>query len=144
MRFQSFDTHSKLYAQACELRNEVLRIPIGLDLFNEDLSGECDALHFGIIEAEQLLAYVMIVPGEAATASLKQMCVSSDLQRQGIGAKLIFEVEAELQRLNYQTITMNARTSAVQFYESLGYRRTSGEFTNVGIPHYRMEKVFES
>lgn len=143
MQFQSFDTESTLYVQACLLRNAVLRIPIGLDLFDEDLSSESNDLHFGIIEAEQILAYVMIVPTEAARATLKQMCVNPNSQRQGIGARLIAEVEAELQTLGFQTITMSARTTAVQFYECLGYERTSEEFTKVGIPHVEMEKILD-
>jgi predicted GNAT family N-acyltransferase len=35
---------------------------------------------------------------------------------------------------------MHARTTAVGFYQKLGYARTGEEFTEVTIPQYIMEK----
>jgi predicted GNAT family N-acyltransferase len=37
-------------------------------------------------------------------------------------------------------LTMHARKSACGFYEKLGYKIVSGEFEEVTIPHYIMEK----
>jgi predicted GNAT family N-acyltransferase len=37
-------------------------------------------------------------------------------------------------------LLMHARLSAVGFYQKLGYEKVGGSFTEVGIPHVRMEK----
>ena len=142
MQFQSFSSQSELYAQACELRNKVLRIPIGLDLYDEDLTAESICLHFGFLEAGELIASVMIVPHETQ-ATLRQMCVAPSWQRHGIGTKLIAEVEANLQTRGFQSITLSARTTAAGFYEKLGYQRLGAELISVGIPHVRMAKILD-
>jgi predicted GNAT family N-acyltransferase len=35
---------------------------------------------------------------------------------------------------------MHARKTAMGFYEKLGYEKIGDEFTEVTIPHYKMEK----
>ncbi len=37
---------SKEYKQAVELRNQFLRIPLKMSIYDEDLSGEKDQFHF--------------------------------------------------------------------------------------------------
>lgn len=41
------------------LRNEVLRKPLSLNLFNQELSKECDYLHFALIKEDKLVACLM-------------------------------------------------------------------------------------
>ena len=40
----------------------------------------------------------------------------------------------------YKKLIMNARETAVGFYEKLGYKPVGDKFTEVTIPHYVMEK----
>ena len=40
----------------------------------------------------------------------------------------------------FKKIIMHARKSAAGFYEKLGYQVCSGEFEEVTLPHYEMEK----
>jgi len=40
----------------------------------------------------------------------------------------------------YKTLSMHARKNATGFYEKMGYKVASDEFTEVTIPHYVMEK----
>lgn len=43
------------YAKALALRNKVMRIPLGLNIYEEDFSSEQDALMVGMFESENLL-----------------------------------------------------------------------------------------
>ena len=69
------------------------------------------------------------------------MAVSATRQKQGLGRELITRVEAVLVKRGYARIVLHARDVAMGFYEKSGYRFTSDEFLEVGIPHYRMEKA---
>lgn len=43
------------YAKTLALRNKVMRIPLGLNIYEEDFSSEQDALMVGMFESENLL-----------------------------------------------------------------------------------------
>jgi predicted GNAT family N-acyltransferase len=43
----------------------------------------------------------------------------------------------------YNKIVLHARKAAVGFYRKLGYKIASGEFIEVTIPHFMMEKYGE-
>lgn len=59
---------SAAYSAACALRNRVLRLPLGLDLYREDLAAEVSQLHFGLYdEADALLACLCQCGGRAPT-----------------------------------------------------------------------------
>lgn len=138
--FCQFTTGTRLYQKACQLRDTVLRRPIGLSLFDENLSGESGQLHFGLVEGTDLLACVTIDLQGDTDALLRQMCVVPDRQQQGLGRRLITQVEAHLVQRKVQRVTMSARITAVGFYESLGYRTHGAEYLSVGIPHISMQK----
>lgn len=141
MTFLEIPFQSDRYAQACELRNQVLRLPLGLDLLSEDLSPESEYLHFGIEQDGQLIACVLAVPLDSGRAKLRQMAVSSECQGQGIGRRLIESVEDCLVQQGFQVVELDARREAVGFYEKLGYVSEGDEFISVTIPHQCMTKV---
>lgn len=131
---------SAAYADACRLRHEVLRKPLGMDLFAEDLEQEKSQIHFGLFEGEHLVACLVVVPLDAGKAKLRQMAVAAERQRQGLGRRLVPEVELELGRRGFRQLELHARLTAEGFYRKLGYCRRGDVFTEVGIPHVAMEK----
>ncbi|WP_417394691.1 GNAT family N-acetyltransferase [Gimesia chilikensis] len=141
MSFLEIPFQSRWYEQACELRNRLLRLPLGLDLKSEDLSPESEYLHFGIEQDGQLIACVLAVPLGSGRAKLRQMAVSGECQGQGIGRRLIESVEDCLVQQGFQVVELDARREAVGFYEKLGYVSEGDEFISVTIPHQRMTKV---
>lgn len=140
--FCQFTTGTELYQKACQLRDAVLRRPLGLSLFDENLSGEADQLHFGLVEGTDLLACVTIDLQSDTDALLRQMCVVPERQQQGLGRHLIAQVESQLVQRKVQRVTMSARITAIGFYESLGYRSHGAQYLSVGIPHISMQKTF--
>lgn len=141
MSFLEIPFQSDWYAQACVLRNQVLRLPLGLDLQTEDLSAESEYLHFGIEQEEQIVAYVLAVPLTAGRAKLRQMAVATACQGQGLGRQLMELVEGALKQKGIQVLELDARGEAVGFYEKLGYAVVGDEFISVTIPHRRMTKT---
>ena len=142
--FVEFDFGSDAYQQACQLRHEVLRVPLGLSLYEEDLSAESAQRHFGLWDGTLLLACVTAAPLSPNTAKLRQMAVSPGCQGQGHGRKLIRFVETQLAYAGVAKISLHARLTAVGFYEKLAYRTLGAEFTEVSLPHLRMEKSLKS
>ncbi len=141
MQFREISWQSDEYQQACELRNTILRRPLGMNLLQEDLSNEAEYLHFGMFKSDRLVACVLAVPLGSGRAKLRQMAVSGECQGQGIGRRLIQSVEDCLVQQGFQVVELDARREAVGFYEKLGYVSQGDEFISVMIPHQRMTKA---
>ena len=142
MIFRQIDFGSDEYLQECRLRNEVLRVPIGLNLFDEDLRPEQKQSHFGLFDQSgALIACVIVVPSSPTEAKIRQMAVSPAHQRQGYGRRIMRLVEEHLARTGIKRISMHARVTAVGFYRSLGYSTDGDQFMEVGIPHIQMQKA---
>jgi predicted GNAT family N-acyltransferase len=129
------------FRKECALRQEVLRVPLGLNLYDEDLTQEAFQIHFGLFDdASNLIACVIAVPLSPTEAKVRQMAVQESLQGRGYGRQIVCGLECHLAEFGYAHLSLHARTSAVGFYEKLGYTTIGQEFMEVGIPHYRMEK----
>jgi predicted GNAT family N-acyltransferase len=141
MTFREIAFGSADYRAEWELRESVLRKPLGLSLANEDLSAECDHLHFGLFaENGNLIGSVIAVPLADRTVRLRQMAVTPESAGQGYGARLLRETESALRDRGFGQIVLHARAGAAGFYEKSGYAVTGAEFKEVGIPHLPMAK----
>ena len=139
-QFLEIEFGSDRYDEACQLRNEILRRPLGLNLFDQDLSSENNSRHFAIIESDQVIAYVMITPEDHHIGKLRQMLVVKNYRGLGLGKQLVEQTEDVLRDEGFTRIKMSARVAAIGFYSKLGYQQVSEEFLDVGIPHVTMEK----
>lgn len=136
--FREITYGSDAYRGECDLRQEVLRRPLGLSLYDEDLSAEAHQMHFGLFHDGGMLACIIAVPVSPSEVKLRQMAVSPRMQGQGYGRRLMEMLEAELASRGYVTLCLHARASAVEFYVRLGYHCTGSEFLELGIPHLKM------
>ena len=136
---------SDAYREECALRQRVLRAPLGLNLHDENLEAERGQLHFGLFDEHgKLLASVTVVPLSTTQAKLRQMAVAPEQQRRGCGRMLLRSVETSLRQRGLTRLSLHARKTAAGFYAGLGYTACGEEFTEVGIPHVEMLKVFEA
>ncbi len=132
---------SNEYDAACALRHAVLREPLGLDLYQEDLEREASQWHFGLFtEAGHLLGCVVALPMPGRTVRVRQMAVVPDFQRRGLGTRIMQHLEQELVRRGIRKAILHARASAAGFYERLGYRVSGEPFEEIGLVHYLMTK----
>lgn len=139
--FREISFGSGQYGRACALRDEVLRKPLGLSLYDEDLNREKDQWHFGLFDPDgRLCGCVIAVPISSSEARLRQMAVAPDCQGRGYGTRIIGDIEKELGRRGITHIHLHARVSAAGFYRKQGYGVNGSEFVEVTIPHVRMDK----
>lgn len=123
-----------------KLRDDILRKPLGLGFTQEELEGEKDNMLIGAFEDDEMLGCCMLVEENTDTVRLRQMAVLNDLQGKGIGRALMNFAENLARDRGYKTLSMHARKNAIGFYEKMGYKVASDEFTEVTIPHFVMEK----
>ncbi|MEN9525770.1 MAG: hypothetical protein RLZZ256_1154 [Bacteroidota bacterium] len=140
MALKIIDHGSPEYQEMTRLREQILRRPLGLTLDSEELETERPHVHIGAFEEDSLLGCCMLVREDDRTVRLRQMAVSDDIQRKGIGKALMNFAENIARDQGYRNLIMHARQHAIGFYEKMGYRVTSTEFTEVTIPHVVMEK----
>jgi predicted GNAT family N-acyltransferase len=127
-----------------DLRNRALRLPLGLVLSERDVLGEDGQVH--LVAADEQGAVIgcvlLVIPGDG-TAHVRQMAVDESRRGTGIGSGLMAEAERTARRMGIRNINLHARLYARGFYERLGYRAVSGVFTEVTIPHIKMEKTLD-
>jgi N-acetylglutamate synthase-like GNAT family acetyltransferase len=140
--YRRITTADPEYEAEKDLRNRVLRLPLGLRLSERDTYGEDSQIHWVAVEESGRIVgcVLMAVPGDG-TASLRQMAVDDGYRGQGIGAGLAAHAERTAREMQIHKLTLHARLYARGFYERLGYRSASDVFTAVTIPHIEMEKT---
>jgi ribosomal protein S18 acetylase RimI-like enzyme len=141
MALKIIDHGSREYQQMVQLRNDILRRPLGLQFTPEELEKEKEEILIGAFEEEKMLGCCMLIKEDPASVRLRQMAVLNNLQGKGIGRALMQFAENIARDRGFQKITMHARKTAVGFYEKLGYRVSGQEFEEVTIPHFTMEKL---
>ncbi|MDA0360331.1 MAG: GNAT family N-acetyltransferase [Proteobacteria bacterium] len=126
-----------------KLREQELRIPIGLSLTERDRENEESQHHFGIFNSdEQLCACsVLVVEKRNERYQLRQMVVKPSFRGVGIGRLLYEKVESRCLELGAHQIQLNARVSAKGFYGKLGFTEFGVEFDHITLPHIKMIKV---
>lgn len=129
------------YKAELMLRDKILRRPLGLDLFDEDLSRETDDVHLGLFEEERLVGVLVLTKVDSESVRMRQVAVAGDRQHSGVGTALVAAAEREAAALGYRRITLNSRQTATGFYERLGYAAAGEPFSEVGIPHRTMSKT---
>lgn len=123
-----------------QLRNEILRKPLGLVFDKDELEQEKEDILMGAFEEDRLLGCCLMTKVDPVTLRLRQMAVPNNMQGKGVGRALMIFAENIARDLGYKRLCMHARSTAVGFYQKLGYHIAGNEFTEVTIPHYVMEK----
>lgn len=123
-----------------QLRSDMLRKPLGLTFDKAELEREKDDILMGAFEDDKLLGCCLMTKIDPATLRLRQMAVPNSMQGKGVGRALMIFAENIARDLGYKKLCMHARSTAVGFYQKLGYRVSGNEFIEVTIPHFIMEK----
>lgn len=129
------------YAQTLLLRNEILRVPLGMDIAGEDLSAESADIHIGAFERGSLVGVLVFTPVDKTTIHMRQVAVSAACQSKGIGSQMVKFSEQTAQQNGYSKIVLHARNTAIEFYRKLSYTVVGEQFTEVNIPHHEMQKM---
>lgn len=133
---------SKEYEEMIALRHRILREPLGLTFSEQDLLQDTDDVLLGISIAsmDTLAACCILSLQDVQIVKLRQMAVDESVQDSGLGTSMLAFAEYVAEKKGFETVVLHARKSAVGFYEKYDYKIVGEEFTEVGIPHYKMIK----
>ncbi len=131
---------STAYKECIHLRNQILRIPLGMNLYEEDLSHEDADIHFAAIENGKLIGCLVLSQKINNTTKMRQVAVASEAQNKGVGKAMVSYSEQWAKANGFHMMELHARKTAIPFYEVQGYLTVGELFFEVGIPHLKMIK----
>ena len=102
----------------------------------------CDreAYHVFFKEDGQIIAYARVLPAGSTFEEVSFGRVLTLKRRQGLGTQIVKEsIETAKDRFAAEKIVIEAQTYVKKMYADLGFKETSEEFLEDGIPHVRME-----
>lgn len=140
MPIKQIDHGTKEYHQMVDLRNEILRKPLGLSFDKDELKRESDDTLIAAFEEDTMLGCCLLTKVDQRSVRLRQMAVQNNLQGKGIGAAMMNYAENVARDAGYHKMIMHARKTAIAFFEKIGYKVTGSEFVEITIPHVVMEK----
>ena len=136
------DSKSPQFRQVWDLREAVLRKHLGRSLKDDDLSRDYIDTIFVAEHNDKVIGCVFLHHLDEKQLQLRAMAVYDEWQGKGVGRLLVQAGEKFAVQKNYDKIILHARKVATGFYAGMGYTISSDEFTEVGIPHFMMEKLF--
>lgn len=136
---------SEPYDEMVALRDKVLRKPLGLSFSEPDLAKDADDILLGlsIPHPRRVGACCILTRIDKDIVKLRQMAVEEGLQGTGVGASMLSFAESVAIKEGFSKITLRALKVAAGFYQKYNYNIVGEEFTEVGIPHYEMEKYIK-
>ena len=138
--YREISTHDPEYALEKELRNRVLRMPLGLRLSEPDVRDEDEQAHLVAINDRGQVIGCVLIAYSGSVAKARQLAIDDAYRGRGIGTELMKRAEQAVLARNVRTVTLHGRVTARGFFERLGYVARSGVFTEVTIPHVEMHK----
>ncbi|NTW67697.1 MAG: GNAT family N-acetyltransferase [Nitrospirae bacterium] len=139
--YRQISTHDREYAVEKELRNRVLRKPLGLMLSEQDLQGEDEQAHLVAMDGTGTVVGCVLIAFTEKGAKIRQIAIEERYRGRGIGTKLMKGAEQIVRDRDLGAVTLHARQTARRFFEKLGYAAVSDVFIEVTIPHVKMEKI---
>ena len=98
------------------------------------------AYHVWLRDEDGIEAYARVLPAGVAFPTAAIGRVIAVKRRCGLGTKIVSAaIYTARDRLGADKITIEAQVYARTLYEKAGFRQTSEEFLEDGIPHIRME-----
>ena len=140
MALKQIDHGTNEYLQMVQLREQVLRRPLGLTFSHDELIKEKDDILIACMDDGDMLGCCILTRIDNDTMRIRQMAVPDKLHGKGIGASIMNFAETLAKDKGCRTMTMHARDTAIGFYEKFGYRIKGNQFREVNLPHHIMEK----
>ena len=138
IRILDFDSPEQ--RASVQLRERILRIPLGLRYSKEELQNEFDQIHIGAFLDNVIVGILLLKAVDDQLIKMRQVAVDTTLQGKGVGRNLVVFAEGWARENAYKKIELHARQEAVQFYLNLGYEIVDDPFYEVGILHRKMIK----
>jgi N-acetylglutamate synthase-like GNAT family acetyltransferase len=143
MGLKQINHGSAEYRKMVELRNHILRQPLGLSFTEEELEQEKNEILIAAFDEDEIIGCCILTKFNEITLRLRQMAVLDSVQGTGIGASIVSFAENIARDKGFKYMVMHARDTALGFYEKFGYSSRGDVFIEVNLPHHVMEKELE-
>lgn len=128
------------YERSIDIRNEAFRKPWGLDIRDEDLTGDAKMDMYGGYLDDKMIATIFLTEDDSKTARVKSVAILEEYRIKGLGRYLMNFIEDLARQRGYTKANLMGRVSVEGFYHKLGYKTLSEPFDYNTIPHIEMEK----
>ena len=124
-----------------DLRYDILRKPWNQPKETSSDGMEQIAVNAFIEDNGKTVACGRLQDNTGGVGQIRYMAVDANYQGKGLGKLIVIKLEEEARKINLQTIELQARENAVEFYKSQGYavKETSFKLWDI-IQHYLMVK----
>ena len=125
------------------LRYKVLREPWNQPIGSEQDSDESSSIHRMIVDANtsKIRAVGRLHFNNNKESQIRYMAVSPEFQNQGLGTKILFELEKIAISKGANRMILQSRENAIEFYKINGYVIRSKTYLLFDkIQHWLMEK----
>ena len=122
-------------------RWEMLRKPMGMpkDTLKDALEKEGHHL-IALTEQNKIIGSGRLHFNNEKEGQIRYMAVDNSIQRKGLGSAIVLELESIAKKRGALEMVLNARENAINFYLSLGYKKTKPYQSDTGIPNTSMSK----
>ena len=67
-----------------------------------------------------------------------RVCVVKEFRGTGLGKKIMCSLIDKAKEQGMSSLNLSSQIQALEFYESLGFKKVSDEYMEAGIPHIKM------
>ena len=128
------------YEVSIDIRNEAFRKPWGMDIRDEDLSGDKNMDMYGAYLNDAMIATVFLAEDDKDTARVKSVAILDQYRKLGLGRYLMDFIEDKARDKGYSKVNLMGRVSVEGFYHKLDYTTLSEPYDYHTIPHIDMTK----
>lgn len=139
LNIKMFDelTTKELY-EILKLRAQVFVVEQNCNYLDLD-DADVGACHVFYTDDDGIQAYLRVLDRGVMSEEVRIGRVISKKRRCGIGTSLVKEgIKAAIEKFGADKIFVEAQVYVKDMYAKLGFKQTSGEFLDVGIPHVKM------
>lgn len=140
MNTKLIEYNSPKHKEMINLRNKILREPLGLIFSKEDLEQEREDFLCIYEENNAIIGCCVLSHISNEQIKLRQMAVETLHHQKGIGKELLKFAEGIAKEKGYKFISLHARDIAKGFYLKNGYIPSGSTFIEIGLPHIEMKK----
>ncbi len=141
MQTREIEFATPAFDENLRLRNDVLRIPLGMEFYAKDIAEEWSSTHLGCYnELGELMGSLIMKDVGNGQVKMRQVAVAEKFQNRGVGHNMVAASEVWAKENNFSEIVLHAREVAVPFYLKQNYEKVGERFDEVGIPHFKMRK----
>ncbi len=108
--------------------------------YQEVDDADCEAYHLWLQDKDGIEAYARVLPQGILFPTAAIGRVIAVKRRCGLGSKILeAAIRTAKEKFHADVITIEAQVYARSLYEKHGFRQTSEEFSEDGIPHIQMQ-----